>query len=92
MYNLGQIQGIIADGVENKILELVDNVQQVLAQRSHSCRGCCQLGSVALTLAVWMPTLDDRIGGWRTLWFGVGIRPQSTTRTCQFVGRMRLGC
>lgn len=34
-YNLGEIQGIIADGVENEVLQPVDDVKQLLAQRRH---------------------------------------------------------
>lgn len=48
-YDLGQIQRIIADGIEDKVLELVDYMEEVLAQRSHCCDvlfGFCQLGSV----------------------------------------------
>lgn len=37
-YNLGQVEGIVADCVEDQILKLVDNVQQILTQRSHLYR------------------------------------------------------
>ena len=36
-YNLGKIERIVADGVEDQILELVDHVQQLLSQRCHVC-------------------------------------------------------
>ena len=39
-YNLGQIEGIISNGVEDEVLESVDNVEQLLAQRGHGAGGC----------------------------------------------------
>lgn len=35
-YNLGQVEGVIADGVENEVLEPVDDVEELLAQRRHN--------------------------------------------------------
>jgi hypothetical protein len=35
-YNLGQIERVIADGVENEVLEPVDDVEELLAQRRHN--------------------------------------------------------
>jgi hypothetical protein len=37
-YNLGQIEGIISNGVEDQILQPVDDVEELLAQRRH-CAG-----------------------------------------------------
>lgn len=34
-YNLRQIEGVIADGVEDEILEAVDDIEQLLTQRRH---------------------------------------------------------
>jgi len=34
-YNLWKIQRIIAYGIEDKILELVDSAEKLVAQRSH---------------------------------------------------------
>jgi hypothetical protein len=34
-YNLRQVEGVISDGVENQVLEPVDNVEQLLTQRRH---------------------------------------------------------
>jgi hypothetical protein len=34
-YNLWQIQGVISDCVEDEILQAIDDVEQLLAQRSH---------------------------------------------------------
>jgi len=39
-YNLGQIKGIIPDGVEDQILQTVDNVEQLLTQRGHGAGRC----------------------------------------------------
>ena len=33
--NLGEIETVVANGIKNQILQLVDNFQQVLAERSH---------------------------------------------------------
>lgn len=38
-YNLRKIQGITADGVEDKILQLVDGAEQILAEGSHGDGG-----------------------------------------------------
>lgn len=38
-YNLGQVEGVIADGVENKVLEPVDDVEELLTQRRHNAGG-----------------------------------------------------
>jgi hypothetical protein len=38
-YNLWQIQGIISNGIENEILEPVDNVEELFTQRRHG-GGC----------------------------------------------------
>src|SRR5690242_19141487 len=35
-YNLGQVKRVIADGVEDQVLEPVDNVEELLAQRRHN--------------------------------------------------------
>ncbi len=35
-YNLGQIERIIANSVEDKVLEPVDDVEELLAQRRHN--------------------------------------------------------
>lgn len=37
-YNLWQIQGVVANGVEDEILELVDGAEQILAESCH-CDG-----------------------------------------------------
>lgn len=37
-YNLWQIQGVVANGVEDQILELVDGAEQILAESCH-CDG-----------------------------------------------------
>lgn len=37
-YDLGQVEGVIADGVEHQVLQPVDDVEQLLAQRSHGAR------------------------------------------------------
>jgi hypothetical protein len=37
--NLRKIQRIIADGVEDQILQLVDHAEQVFSESSHYC-GC----------------------------------------------------
>lgn len=34
-YNLGQIQGIIADSIEDQVLEFVDRSEEVVAEGSH---------------------------------------------------------
>lgn len=34
-YDLWQVQGVISDSIENEVLEFVDNVEKILAQRSH---------------------------------------------------------
>jgi hypothetical protein len=39
-YNLGQIEGIISNRVEDQILQPVDDVEELLAQRRH-CAGVC---------------------------------------------------
>ena len=39
-YNLRQIQRVIPDGVEDEILQAIDDVEQLLAQRSHGVGGC----------------------------------------------------
>jgi hypothetical protein len=38
-YNLRQVQGIISNRVENEVLEPVDNVEELLTQRSHGVGG-----------------------------------------------------
>jgi hypothetical protein len=38
-YNLGQVQRVIANGIENQVLELVDGGEQVLAEGGHDF-GC----------------------------------------------------
>jgi hypothetical protein len=38
-YNLGEIERVIADGVENEVLEPVDDVEELLAQRRHNAGG-----------------------------------------------------
>lgn len=35
MYNLGQIERVVANGVEDQVLQLVDGRQQVVAEGSH---------------------------------------------------------
>lgn len=35
MYNLGKVKGVVADGIEHKVLELVDDRQQLFSQRGH---------------------------------------------------------
>ena len=35
--NLREIQRIIADGVEDQVLQLVDHTEQVFSEGSHSC-------------------------------------------------------
>ena len=37
-YNLWQIQGVVANGVEDQVLELVDGAEQILAESCH-CDG-----------------------------------------------------
>lgn len=39
-YNLRQVQRVISNSVENEILEPVDDVEQLLTQRSHVVGGC----------------------------------------------------
>lgn len=55
-YNLGQVQGIISYRVENEILQPVDHVEELLAQRSHGVGGC--LCALLPTAAAWMWTGD----------------------------------
>jgi len=43
-YNLRQIQRVIPDGVEDEILQAIDDVEQLLAQRSHGA-GCVLCGA-----------------------------------------------
>ncbi len=38
-YNLGQIERVVADGVEDEILQLVDGAEQVVAEGSHGDEG-----------------------------------------------------
>jgi hypothetical protein len=38
-YNLWQVEGIGADGVEDQVLQLVDSREQILAESSHGDRG-----------------------------------------------------
>lgn len=40
-YNLRQIQRVISNGVENQILQPVDDVEQFLAQRRHGAGDMC---------------------------------------------------
>lgn len=46
-YNLRQVQRIVSDGVEDQILQFVDDSQQILAERSH-------FGGVVGLRALWM--------------------------------------
>jgi hypothetical protein len=39
--NLREIQRIIADGVEDQVLQLVDHTEQVFSEGSHSCECVC---------------------------------------------------
>ena len=39
-HNLGQIQRVIADGVEDEILKLIDGCEQILPERSHFGEAC----------------------------------------------------
>lgn len=66
-YNLGQVKGIVADGVEDEILQLVDDTQKILSERRHGAevagyarlrgcwpgrvRACCWVALVALAPA-----------------------------------------
>jgi hypothetical protein len=34
-YDLRQVQAIIADGVEDQVLQLIDYAEQILSQRGH---------------------------------------------------------
>jgi hypothetical protein len=34
-YDLGEVEGVVPDSVEDEVLQLVDNVQQVFAQGRH---------------------------------------------------------
>jgi hypothetical protein len=43
-YNLRQVERIIANSVEDKVLELVDSAEQVIAQRSHCRPGLLMAG------------------------------------------------
>ena len=36
-YDLRQVQGIVADGVEDEILQLIHHLQQLLSKRRHRC-------------------------------------------------------
>lgn len=36
-YNLRQIERVVANSVEDKVLQPVDDVEELLAQRSHVC-------------------------------------------------------
>lgn len=38
-YDLGQVEGVAADGVEDQILQLVDGAEEVLAEGSHDDEG-----------------------------------------------------
>jgi hypothetical protein len=38
-YNLRQVQRIISNSVENEVLQPVDHVEELLAQRSHGVGG-----------------------------------------------------
>lgn len=51
-YNLGQVERVVANGVEDQVLQLVDGRQQVIAECSHGagCRSSQVL--VALVLEV----------------------------------------
>lgn len=53
-YNLGQVERVIADGVEDEILEFVDGPKQVVAQRGHDRTG----------LLMADPSMEDA-GQWR---------------------------
>lgn len=35
-YNLGQVEGVISDSIENKVLEPVHNIEELLTQRRHN--------------------------------------------------------
>lgn len=51
-YNLRQIEGIIADGIEDEILKAVDDIEQLLTQRRHGAErrvGNLCLGRAYLT-------------------------------------------
>jgi hypothetical protein len=37
-HNLGEVEGVAADGVEDQVLQLVDSGEQILAERSHGYR------------------------------------------------------
>lgn len=39
-YNLGQIKGVVADCVEDQILQLVDSSEQIVTEGSHDSRLC----------------------------------------------------
>lgn len=54
-YNLGQIERVIADGVENEVLEPVDDVKELLTQRRHDAggRSTCAVLVLLLTLAFY---------------------------------------
>ena len=51
-YNLRQIKGIIADGVEDEVLQLVDRRQQVVAEGSHDDRYSLAGISISLSSSV----------------------------------------
>lgn len=36
-YDLWQVQGVVANGVEDEVLKLVDGDEQILAEGSHDC-------------------------------------------------------
>lgn len=38
-YNLGKVERVISDSIENKVLQPVDNVEELLTQRSHGADG-----------------------------------------------------
>jgi hypothetical protein len=50
-YYLGEVEGVVPDGVEDEILQLVDNVEQVFAQGRHDegPTGCCTLYAMGRT-------------------------------------------
>jgi len=45
-YDLGQVQRVISDSVEDKVLKLVDDSEQIFTERGHDGRVglCCCAG------------------------------------------------
>ena len=45
-YDLRKVQGVVADGVEDEILQLIHHLQQLLTKRRHRCCRSLEIYSV----------------------------------------------